>query len=163
MDTHRLLTTLVGSCLPTLSLGLALAAATPPAAAAGYDSLTIVSPANEATIHDNGGRINIDAAISPPLRVDSGDRFVFIVDGVPMPPLRKNSLSLEEMSRGGHTLQVQVVDETGNALITSAPRTVYLWQASALAPSGSQQPQTQPPSQPPRQPPNGSPFRPRGL
>ena len=142
-------------------LALLLAAVALTAAAADYQSLDIVSPNDDAVIHDNSGRFDVDTMLIPPLRVDDGDRFVFIIDGAPMPPMRDGFLALDQLQRGSHTLQVQVVDAAGNALITSAPRTVELWQASQLAPGPSQSPM-QPQIQP-RLIPAGPSMRPPGL
>jgi hypothetical protein len=134
MASSRFLPAVVGRSLLKATAGVCLCLAALSAAAASYQSLVISSPANEATIHDNQGRIRIDAALSPPLSADTGDRFVFVVDGVPMLPSRNASLSLEQMDRGSHTLQVQVIDQAGNTLITSPLTTIHLWHASALLP-----------------------------
>ena len=134
MATRRFLSAVVGRRLLRLATGACLGFATLTACAAGYQSLAIVAPADQATIHDNQGRIQVDAQASPPLSADTGDRFVFIVDGVPMLPSRAGSLSLEQMDRGSHTLQVQIVDQAGNTRIASPTTTVYLWHASALMP-----------------------------
>lgn len=156
MAARRFCPTLFGRCPLRLTAGICLAVAALSAGAAGYQSLAIVSPADQATIHDDNGRISINAAVSPPLREDVGDRFVFIIDGVPMLPSRNDTFSVEQMDRGRHTLQVEVVDVTGSALISSAPTTVYMWEASALPPTQGQpelQPRTQPGMQPPSRPP----------
>jgi hypothetical protein len=137
MATSRFFPAVVGRRLLRAATGVCLCCTALSASATDYQSLVISNPANKTTIHDNQGRIHIDATLSPPLSADSGDRFVFIVDGVPMLPSRSSSLSLEQMDRGSHTLQVRVINQAGNTLITSPTTTVYMWHASVLSsPSG---------------------------
>jgi hypothetical protein len=134
MDTSGLFHSFIGRRLLSLGLGTVLVAAAAAARGADYDALVIVSPESEATIHDNAGNIDVEAEVTPPLRVAAGDRLVLIVDGAPMPPSRRNHLTLTAVDRGSHTLQAQVVDPSGRTLISSQPLTVYMWQASALFP-----------------------------
>jgi anti-sigma factor RsiW len=134
MATDRRFPSILRRRLLKVGTAFCLAMATLPAGAADYQSLTIVAPADQATIHDNQGHLRIEAAATPPLSVGSGDRFVFVVDGVPMLPSRNDTLTLDQMDRGSHTLQVQIVDGSGNTLIASPTSTVHLWHASALMP-----------------------------
>lgn len=42
-------------------------------AAGAYSLLRIAQPANEATIHDNAGRLEVGVALAPPLDAAAGD------------------------------------------------------------------------------------------
>jgi hypothetical protein len=135
MDSSRSIQAIIGRCLLILGFGAFLGSAATAALAADYQSLIIVSPQSEATIHNNSGRVDIEVAVSPLLNVDAGDRLVFVIDGVPFPPSRRSHLTLQEMDRGSHTIQVQIINDAGNMLIASVQRTMYLWRASALLPN----------------------------
>jgi hypothetical protein len=102
------------------------------AAAAYYESVAIGRPANDATIFDNDGNIEVVLLVSPALR--PGDRTVLSIDGHPMPPRSETRFTLLGLPRGKHTFQSWIVDASGKKLIASTPITFTLWQASRLFP-----------------------------
>jgi len=90
-----------------------------------YTSLTITNPQQEATIRDNQGIVNVTFMLKP--RLKKGDSVEIYLDSV-----KQESLRLEGIERGEHTVRLQVVDSTGYALITSEDVIFYLRHQSKL-------------------------------
>src|SRR5690606_21195191 len=103
------------------------APATP--ATAAYQSLEIVQPAAEETLWNIGGRLTVVLGLQPALQ--PGHRVRVHFDGTPreVPGLR---FELEEVYRGAHNLQAEVVNEAGQVLIRSEPIRFYVQQTSIL-------------------------------
>jgi hypothetical protein len=98
--------------------------------------ISIVSPRNEETIHDNTGRVAVTVAIRNGDPLAAGGAIRVLLDGKPFgPDARASSFVLEGLERGEHRLQVQLTNATGTAIATSEVVTFYMWQASALFPS----------------------------
>jgi hypothetical protein len=115
--------------LPMLISAALLAA---PCYAQNYQSVRIVAPEPEATIHDNNGRLTIAIAISPPLRREAGDRLTLLLDDKAVAEGQKLKFRLKNIDRGSHSLQVQVNAADGTVLATSPPVTFHMWRASRL-------------------------------
>ncbi|HHI93152.1 MAG TPA: hypothetical protein ENK04_06485 [Gammaproteobacteria bacterium] len=95
-----------------------------------YDALRITSPANEATIRDNAGNINVTVSVTPALNPDH--KLVLLLDGEPKATSRSGSFSLKNIDRGEHALSAQVLDAKGKPQISAAPVTVYLQRQSII-------------------------------
>ena len=93
----------------------------------GYISLEIASPAAEETLWNIGGTLDVTLSLSPSLRPGHQVRIYF--DGTPM-IVRGASFQLDEVYRGVHNLQAEVIDETGQLLIRSRPSRFYVQQNS---------------------------------
>lgn len=105
------------------------------AADSPYTTLFIAQPVNDETIHDNSGTLEVALTLSPSLQTEQDHRIKIFLDGEALSQAQTTTtFSLTEIDRGGHTLQVAVVDRSGQLLITSAPATFYMWRASALFP-----------------------------
>lgn len=99
-------------------------AAAPPATV-GYDTLEIASPAAEETLWNIEASLNVTVAISPALRAGHQVRVYF--DGEPR-MVAGTSFQLQEVYRGVHNLQVEVIDESGKLLKRSRPSRFYVQQ-----------------------------------
>ena len=91
----------------------------------GYESLSISSPAAEETLWNIGGVLNVTLALSPALQPGHQVRVYF--DGEPQ-EVSGTSFQIQEVWRGVHNLQVEVLDETGQLLIRSQPNRFYVQQ-----------------------------------
>ena len=118
-----------------LSSAYAIEASAQSGTAVSYDSVAVVKPAGDATVFDNAGNVEVTVAVSPALRTDAGDRIALILDGRRISVPRATHFKLSGITRGEHTLEAQVVDSGGNALISSTPVKFHLWQASRLFPN----------------------------
>ena len=98
--------------------------------------VSIVSPRNEETIHDNTGRVAVTVAIRNGDSLAAGGAIRVLLDGKPFGlDARASSFALEGLERGEHRLQVQLTNAAGTVIVTSEVVTFYMWQASAQFPS----------------------------
>jgi hypothetical protein len=113
------------------------AAPAPPATGQPGLAVTIVSPANEETVHDNTGRLTVALTVEDGGALAQGRAALrVLLDGAPFgAEQRGRSFGLEGIERGTHTLQIELVDRDGKTLAASAPVTFHMWQASALFPA----------------------------
>jgi hypothetical protein len=111
----------------------AQAQAGPPVAQpSAYTSIAIVQPANEATVFDNAGNVDVKVALSPAPDLDAGDRIALLLDGQQAALQSTTQFSLGSVVRGEHRLEARIVDRNGSTVIASAPVKFHLWQASRL-------------------------------
>jgi hypothetical protein len=96
-----------------------------PAPASGYESLEVASPAAEETLWNIGETLNVSLALTPALRPGHQVRIYF--DGTPQ-TVSGTSFQLQEVYRGVHNLQAEVIDETGKLIIRSRPSRFYVQQ-----------------------------------
>jgi hypothetical protein len=113
------------------------AAADPPATAAAtaaYQSIEILSPADQETLWNIGTTLPVQVGFQPALQ--PGHRYDLLLDGQ-----RRNvnavapSITLTDVFRGIHTLQVLVIDAQGTELARSQPRTFMVQQTSMQNPN----------------------------
>ncbi|MDH3266282.1 MAG: DUF4124 domain-containing protein [Gammaproteobacteria bacterium] len=95
-----------------------------------YDSLTITSPGAEETLWNIEGILNVTLALSPGLQ--PGHRVRVYFDGQQQ-MARGTSFQLEEVYRGVHNLQAEVIDSTGRLMIRSQPNRFYVQQNSVVS------------------------------
>jgi hypothetical protein len=102
-------------------------------AAPGYRLLRVVNPVDEETIHDDTGTVGVVLELEPPPRAEAGIRIRVYLDAELLPETyTSTSLTLSGIPRGAHTLRADLVDDRGRVLVSSAPITFYLWQASGI-------------------------------
>ena len=95
--------------------------------AARYRSLEIGSPAEEETVWNNQGLLTVNLALQPGLL--PGHRVRVFLDGTPTES-SSTSVQLENVFRGAHTLQAEVLDNNGNMVMRSQPRRFFVQQTS---------------------------------
>ena len=98
--------------------------ATPRTEAPAYEAVSITSPSNDETIHDNQGNITITVELSPELK--SGHNLRILLDGNQQAEGKSTTFSLTNIDRGSHQIQVQIVDAKGKPLAQSESITVHL-------------------------------------
>ena len=91
----------------------------------GYQSLAVSSPGAEETLWNIEGVLNVTLAISPALQPGHQVRVYF--DGSPR-MVSGTSFQIEEVWRGVHNIQAEIVDETGKLMIRSQPNRFYVQQ-----------------------------------
>ena len=94
-----------------------------------------MQPANEATVFDNAGNVEVKLALSPALDIAAGDRIALLLDGQQAALQSATQFRLSAVVRGEHRLEARIVDRSGNTVIASAPLEFHLWQASRLFPN----------------------------
>jgi len=95
------------------------------APSSGYESLEIASPAAEETLWNIEATLNVTLALTPALKPGHQVRVYF--DGTPMMVSGAN-FQIQEVYRGVHNLQAEVIDETGKLIIRSRPNRFYVQQ-----------------------------------
>jgi len=101
--------------------------------AVGYDTLEIASPAAEETLWNIGGVLNVSLNLQPALKPGHQLRVYF--DGNPQ-QVNSTQFQLQEVYRGVHNLQAEVLDENGQLLIRSQPIRFYVQQTTIVNPRG---------------------------
>ena len=94
-----------------------------------YQSLVVSSPGPEETLWNIEGILNVTLALNPGLQ--SGHRVRAYFDGKPR-EVSGSSVQIEEVYRGVHNIQVEVIDETGKLMIRSVTNRFYVQQNSIL-------------------------------
>lgn len=105
------------------------AAPAEPARPIRYESLSVATPGAEETLWNIGGVLNVSLALSPALQ--PGHRVRVYFDGTPQ-PATGTSFQLQEVYRGTHNLQAEILDANGTLMIRSAPTRFYVQQTSIL-------------------------------
>jgi hypothetical protein len=97
------------------------------AASFRYENFEIASPVAEETLWNIEGVLNVSLALSPALRPGHQVRVYF--DGIPQ-MVSGTSFQLQEVWRGVHNLQAEVLDETGQMKIRTRPNRFYVQQST---------------------------------
>jgi hypothetical protein len=93
-----------------------------------YESLTIATPGAEETLWNIEGVLNVSLELQPGLQPGHQVRVFF--DGEQRQMSRSTSFQVEEVYRGVHNIQVEVVDQEGQLMIRSQPNRFYVQQNS---------------------------------
>ncbi len=92
--------------------------------AINYDSLEITQPANDKAIRSNEGKLTALARVTPQLAPDH--RFRWKMDGDVVQDVNSPELRINNVNRGSHTLQAEIVDPDGKVLIASDSVTFHM-------------------------------------
>ncbi len=96
-----------------------------------YETLEVIAPGPEETLWNIDGVLSVSLALSPALRPGHQVRVYFDGDPSMMPG---TSFQLEEIFRGVHNIQAEILDETGEMKIRSLPNRFYVQQTSVVRP-----------------------------
>ena len=97
---------------------------TPQEPSISYESLEITRPMNDETIRSNEGKLTALARVVPDLASDH--RFRWSMDGEVIQNVNSPELRLNNIDRGSHTLQAEIVDADGKVIISSDSITFHL-------------------------------------
>ena len=92
--------------------------------AQGYEFVAITHPADDSPIRANNGELEINIDLTPALKPNH--HFVLLMDGVPATEGQSTTLRLQNVDRGTHAIQVQIVDDNGNIIISSESVTFHM-------------------------------------
>lgn len=96
-----------------------------------YESLEIIAPAPEETLWNIEGTLSVSLAVSPRLRPGHQVRVYFDGNAQAAPG---TNFRLEDVYRGVHNIQAEILDETGEMQIRSLPNRFYVQQTSVVRP-----------------------------
>lgn len=98
-----------------------------------YQSLTVSQPAAEETLWNIGATLNVTLDLQPTLRPGHQVRVYFDGEAREVSGTR---FTVDEVYRGVHNIQAEVVDANGNVMIRSQPNRFYVQQTSVVNPGG---------------------------
>ena len=96
-----------------------------PAQPFSYETLEVSAPSPEETLWNIEGVLNVSLALSPVLQPGHQVRVYF--DGAAR-AVRGTSFQIEEVYRGVHNIQAEILDDTGKLMIRSLPNRFYVQQ-----------------------------------
>jgi hypothetical protein len=100
-----------------------------------YSTFVIKSPADEETIRNNLGILNIEAKLDPPLQTRLRHQVQFFLNGAPYgAPVGRTNLTINNLDRGEYTLSASVVDADGKTLISTGDIVLFMKRHSILNP-----------------------------
>ena len=96
-----------------------------------YESLEVIAPSPEETLWNIDGVLSVSLALSPALQPGHQVRIYF--DGNPQ-SAHGTSFELQDVYRGVHNIQAEILDEAGQMKIRSLPNRFYVQQTSVVRP-----------------------------
>jgi len=85
------------------------------AASSGLDTkLTFLAPKSNQAIRANDGDVSAMISLQPPLK--KGHQIVFSIDGKEVAKGKSRTSNFPNLSRGGHTVDVKIIDSRGKTL-----------------------------------------------
>ena len=93
----------------------------------------MASPAAEETLWNIGGVLNVSLNLQPALQ--PGHRLRVYFDGTAQ-EVSGMQFQLQEVYRGAHNLQAEVLDENNQLMIRSEPTRFYVQQTTIVNPRG---------------------------
>jgi hypothetical protein len=106
-----------------------------------YRAIEILRPADQETLWNNGGNLEVEVALAPSLRTTH--RLDVYLDGRRMNlNATAPSLTVPEVWRGEHSLQAVVLDDRGRELLRSQPVTFIVQQTSIQNPNNPNAPRS---------------------
>jgi len=94
-----------------------------------YESLSVTAPGPEETLWNIEGVLNVSLTLTPALQQGHEVRVYF--DGERR-TVQGSSFQIENVFRGVHNIQAEVVDETGTLMIRSKPNRFYVQQNTVI-------------------------------
>ena len=91
-----------------------------------YESIAVSAPGPEETLWNIGGTLSVSVTLTPALQ--GAHLLRAYLDGGAPQVVSGQSFVLEEVYRGVHNIQVEVIDQTGKLMIRSAPNRFYVQQ-----------------------------------
>ena len=99
---------------------------------AGYESLSVATPGAEETLWNIAGTLNVSLNLKPGLQ--PGHRVRVYFDGEAQ-MVSGTSFEIEEVYRGVHNIQVEVIDQAGQLQIRSQTNRFYVQQNTVITPA----------------------------
>jgi YbbR domain-containing protein len=91
-----------------------------------YQSVTIESPINDAIIRENAGNVKVNVSIEPDVIEQYNHQIVVYLDQREVERGYARSITLKNVDRGTHELEVRIEDSQGNTHLISTRRLFHL-------------------------------------
>lgn len=99
---------------------------------AGYNSLTISSPANDSVIRANGGSFSLQLTAEPILESGTNHQFAILLDGLQHQLSNSTAIVVNNVDRGPHTVQAQILNADNSVLVESEIINIQILRSSIL-------------------------------
>ncbi|MGH8119094.1 MAG: DUF4124 domain-containing protein [Gammaproteobacteria bacterium] len=106
----------------------------PPKEVAAYSKLEIVSPENDSVVRTSEGPVTVSGVVEPGLNLKAGHYFVLYLDGNEVASGTSPQFILSTMERGTYTLNLAVMDQSGNQVMSSPQVSFTIYQHSVSKP-----------------------------
>ena len=98
-----------------------------------YQQLILIHPIDDQTVRDDLGNVTLQWRSEPELATNEQHYFEVLLDGVAMGnKLEQTSITLNNIDRGTHTVQIQLLNSNGMQLTTSQAVTFHLHRFSRI-------------------------------
>ena len=91
-----------------------------------YQSVTIESPINDTIIRENAGNVEVNVSIQPDVIEQYNHQIVVYLDQREVERGYARSITLKNVDRGTHELEVRIEDSQGNTHLSSKRRLFHL-------------------------------------
>ncbi len=98
-----------------------------------YKNVTIEHPVVDSTVLSNPGSLTVTISVNPLLL--SQHELKLSLDGEVVSRARELSVLLENIDRGAHSINVEIIDTNNKTVFTGKPVTFYMRRASKLNPN----------------------------
>ncbi len=95
-----------------------------------YESIRILSPQDDEGIRSNNGDFTAKGELSPVLQPDLEHHIQWLLDGKEVPDAKGLTLTLKNMDRGTHRLQLRVLDFDGKSVIETPTISFHILRVS---------------------------------
>jgi hypothetical protein len=105
-----------------------------------YDEIAISAPANQATIQNSGGKLDVNVTLTPTLH--RGDKLIITIDDEPVAESGEPNVGflLEAIPHGSHQLQAYVMGPDTHIVKSSPEITFYMQQTGVNSPANPNNP-----------------------
>jgi len=96
-----------------------------------YNSMSFTEPADDATVRNNLGVVQISIELDPPLMTRRGHKVQFYLDDKPHGiPVESTAIGFSNIDRGTHSVSASVVDKDENPVMSAEPVTFHMHRES---------------------------------
>jgi hypothetical protein len=110
-----------------------------------YNSMTFTEPAEDATVRDNQGVVQIRIELAPPLMTRLGHKVQFYLDNKPHGiPVESTAIGFSNIDRGTHSVSAYVVDKDENPMMSAPAVSFHMHRESINNPNNPNNPKNKP-------------------
>jgi len=99
-----------------------------------YRTVSIVSPADDQTVVDTAGKVQVTVLVQPPLKAGRDDKIQIRLDGKVVKTGTTPNVTLDNVDRGTHQVSAAIIGRDGSTLIESTSNTFHLHRPSIHLP-----------------------------
>lgn len=101
----------------------------------GEVQIEILYPCDKSTVFDEDGKIQVEIAVLPSVKLSGGDQLELTLDGHQVLRRDGKQFVLEDLDHGPHYLRARMLDEHGHVVSHAEPVQFYTWPPTEFAAS----------------------------